>query len=300
LASRLLPVVTISQYADVILGTVVTLAEVEVASRRWARRRPRRRRRDRTAVRETFVRVAKAWLRFLPCLEEVVGDKELFVEQLDEFAKYLRDERGLSPNTINTQRRETRRARTGLAGVPPERFSTRWGGQGVVIFFGSESGVRLEGSGYYEEGSNRATHWRRLLRRVPYGSAGNRRHHQRQTPHEEIDSDEKTECPGHAPRPARNDDSRENQIGGATDRRPRPRAREQLPVLERRQYLHGAVGREEDGQGDGQGGQPGKRPPNQEGTDEDSQHRADHGPYEARCIPCREQGCEPYEPGRQK
>ena len=97
---------TISQYVDVVPGRVVTLAEVEVASRRWARRRQGRRQRDRTAVRKAFVRVAKAWLRFLQCLEEVVGDKERFAEQLDEFAKYQRDERGLSPNTIKTQRRQ--------------------------------------------------------------------------------------------------------------------------------------------------------------------------------------------------
>jgi len=97
---------TISQYVDVGPGRVVTLAELEVGSRRWARRRHGRHRRDRTAVRKAFVRVAKAWLRFLQCLEEVVGDKELFAEQLDEFAKYQRDERGLSPNTTKAQRRQ--------------------------------------------------------------------------------------------------------------------------------------------------------------------------------------------------
>jgi len=97
---------TISQYMDVMPGRTITLAEVDVASRRWVRRRQGRRRCDRTAVRSAFVRVAKAWLRFLHCLEEVVGDKELFAEQLDEFSKHQRDERGLSPNTIKAQQRQ--------------------------------------------------------------------------------------------------------------------------------------------------------------------------------------------------
>ena len=79
-----------------------------------------------------------------------------------------------------------------------------------------------------------------LLGRVVYGSTGNRRHHQRQPPHEEIDSDEQTACPCHGPWLTRSDDPRDDQISNATDSRPRPRTCEHLPMLQRRQYLHDA------------------------------------------------------------
>lgn len=95
----------IPEYIDLTPGRIVRHLEVEAASRRWVRRRQGRHRRDRTAVRKVFVRVAKAWLRFLNCLEEPTG-AEPFAAQLDEFATYQRDERGLSLNTIKARRRQ--------------------------------------------------------------------------------------------------------------------------------------------------------------------------------------------------
>ena len=83
-------------------------------------------------------------------------------------------------------------------------------------------------------------------------------------------------------------------------RHPRPRAREQRPVIERRQYLGDAVDCKEGGESHGQGYQPGKRPPHQECADEDRQHGAEQGPHKARHIPGREQGGKPHEPAGQE
>lgn len=103
LATRLLAV---AQRIDVSSGRTITLREVEVAGQRWARhRRSRRHRRGQRSPFQVFFQVATDWLRFLGCLEEPSDKPSPFAAQLDDFATYQDKERGLSPNTIQTQQR---------------------------------------------------------------------------------------------------------------------------------------------------------------------------------------------------
>jgi integrase/recombinase XerD len=104
LASRLL---IVAQCIDVTPGRTITLQDVDAAAHNWARSRRRSHHvRHRSGPRNTFVQVATAWLRFLGCLEGPRNDTCPFAEQLDDFAAYQCDERGLSPNTIEAQRRQ--------------------------------------------------------------------------------------------------------------------------------------------------------------------------------------------------
>jgi integrase/recombinase XerD len=103
LASRLL---TIARHIDVSPGRTITLREVQVAGQCWARRRRRRRHlRGQRSPSQVFFQVATDWLRFLGCLEEPSDELSPFAAQLDDFSTYQYRERGLSPDTIQTQRR---------------------------------------------------------------------------------------------------------------------------------------------------------------------------------------------------
>ncbi len=55
-----------------------------------------------SSSRQLFKRFAVVWLSSMDCLEEGV-DERCFGEQIDAFAGYMRDERGLSPVTITTR-----------------------------------------------------------------------------------------------------------------------------------------------------------------------------------------------------
>lgn len=101
LASRLL---AIAQHIDVSSGRTITRREVEVAGQRWARHRRRRCcARGQRSPFQVFVQVATDWLRFLGHLEEPNEELSPFAAQLDDFSTYQGNERGLSPDTIETQ-----------------------------------------------------------------------------------------------------------------------------------------------------------------------------------------------------
>ena len=53
-----------------------------------------------------FIHVATAWLRFLGRLEESLCEPKPFANQVDNFVKFMRDERGLSPATITFRREQ--------------------------------------------------------------------------------------------------------------------------------------------------------------------------------------------------
>jgi site-specific recombinase XerD len=84
---------------------LVTLQQINTAAGRWARHQRRRGRSH--GVRwpqERFVQVAKSWLRFIgrleiPDLQHMAGER-----QIQRFATYLLDERGLSTHTVRFDR----------------------------------------------------------------------------------------------------------------------------------------------------------------------------------------------------
>lgn len=95
----------IAERIDVASGKTITMCDIDVASQRWARYQRRRgRAHSIKCSRVLFTQVATAWLRFLGCLEEPCGETGAFAAQVDDFVAYLRDIRGLSPNTIQGRR----------------------------------------------------------------------------------------------------------------------------------------------------------------------------------------------------
>jgi site-specific recombinase XerD len=84
--------------------------------------------------------VATAWLRFLGCLEETRNEPGGFASQVDEFITHLRDERGLSENTLRDRRWHVERffqtslvSKSSIAQVTPEdidKFLSRQGKRG--------------------------------------------------------------------------------------------------------------------------------------------------------------------------
>ncbi|MBE2243953.1 MAG: tyrosine-type recombinase/integrase [Burkholderiaceae bacterium] len=50
-----------------------------------------------------FIHFATEWLRYLDCLQQTEEAPNAFMAQIDAFACYMRDERGLSPVTISTR-----------------------------------------------------------------------------------------------------------------------------------------------------------------------------------------------------
>jgi integrase/recombinase XerD len=81
----------------------ITLPEIDTAADRWARQEVRRGRT--TLVKHSkgfFIHVAKKWFRFLGRLQEIKPPAIPFGELITDFAAWMRDERGLSPATIQS------------------------------------------------------------------------------------------------------------------------------------------------------------------------------------------------------
>jgi integrase/recombinase XerD len=95
----------IAKRINITPGIVVTIAEIEAAADSWARLQHRRGRTySRRGSRQLFIEVARAWLRFLGCLEEPKDPPHDFAEQVADFVAYQRDECGLSATTIQNRR----------------------------------------------------------------------------------------------------------------------------------------------------------------------------------------------------
>ncbi|MBS4095469.1 MAG: tyrosine-type recombinase/integrase [Sulfuricella sp.] len=87
----------------------VTRAEIEAAARRWAERHAdTHSTEDASSPRSKarFINHAIHWLGFLGRLETTVSPPHPFVHFVAEFADFMREERGLSPETINYRCRE--------------------------------------------------------------------------------------------------------------------------------------------------------------------------------------------------
>jgi hypothetical protein len=98
----------IAERIDVTAGKSVTRSEIDAAARAWARRQKRRcRAGSEQWSRYLFAQVAAAWLRFPGILEDPPHSEgnAFFSGDVDEFIAHLRDERGLSPNTVGSRRR---------------------------------------------------------------------------------------------------------------------------------------------------------------------------------------------------
>lgn len=54
-------------------------------------------------TRQMFIHFATEWLRRLGCVQQAPKEQNAFAAQIDAFASYMRDERGLSPVTISTR-----------------------------------------------------------------------------------------------------------------------------------------------------------------------------------------------------
>jgi integrase/recombinase XerD len=92
----------IAERIDVTAGKPIKRSEIDAAAQAWARQQKRRCRADSGEwSRPLFAQVAVAWLRFLGILEDLPhGGRHAFSGQVDDFIAHLRDERGLSPNTL--------------------------------------------------------------------------------------------------------------------------------------------------------------------------------------------------------
>lgn len=101
LASELL---LVAQRLDIDGTRAITPEEIWSAADRWVRHQ-RRYGRIRTArfSRQRFVQVATDWLRFLGRLEAAPVTHGAGSDLVDEFATYMRMERGLSPHTVHNR-----------------------------------------------------------------------------------------------------------------------------------------------------------------------------------------------------
>jgi integrase/recombinase XerD len=97
----------IAKRLDVTVGKSITRSEIDAAARAWARQQKRRcRAGSERWSRQRFAQTAAAWLRFLGILEDTSHSERnaFFSKEVDEFIAHLRDERGLSPNTVGSRR----------------------------------------------------------------------------------------------------------------------------------------------------------------------------------------------------
>lgn len=94
-------VLVVAQELDLKSGTPIALEEVKAAADRWAHRQ-RRCRRSRTLrwSQVFFLQVATDWLRFLGRLQEPAAKQVPFSPLMEDFAAYMRRDRGLSSATI--------------------------------------------------------------------------------------------------------------------------------------------------------------------------------------------------------
>ena len=94
--------------------------EIKAAADCWASRRsPQRSLQTVSTAWRLFTRFATRWLSFLGRLQPVITASQPYVEQVTAFADYMRQERGLSPRTIEINCRTVREflAQLGEAGL---------------------------------------------------------------------------------------------------------------------------------------------------------------------------------------
>jgi integrase/recombinase XerD len=112
-ANELLVIV---QRLDLASDQLITHQQIAAAAERWARYQRRRGRcRGLRWPRERFMQVAKDWLRFLDRLQVCAPEPSAGAAWIEQFAAYMRDERGLSSSTIHGSRWHTEKFFQALA-----------------------------------------------------------------------------------------------------------------------------------------------------------------------------------------
>ncbi len=96
-------VLVLSQDADLCQSTRVTYHQIEFAVDHRARLKQQQGIDHAASSRQMFIHFAQAWFRFRGCLVETQAAPRPFSAHVDEFVRYMRDERGLSPITIATR-----------------------------------------------------------------------------------------------------------------------------------------------------------------------------------------------------
>ena len=82
----------------------VTSQDIELAvDHRMRFNRQATRRSESGCERQMFIHFAMKWIQRLGCLAQAPEEPNVFAAQIDAFARYMRDERGLSPVTISTR-----------------------------------------------------------------------------------------------------------------------------------------------------------------------------------------------------
>ncbi len=94
-------VLVIAQRLDISGTRAVTPGEVASVADRWVQYYRRRGRRISPGRRQRFVQVATDWLQFMGRLQVQTAKPGAGTDLIDEFARYMQRERGLSPITIN-------------------------------------------------------------------------------------------------------------------------------------------------------------------------------------------------------
>lgn len=85
-------------------GDLITVDEIELEAKRWARRRSNKRQGLEHAWR-SFKRQALRWLQFIGRLQPLAIARRPGSDQIAKYSEYQRHERGLSANTIESHRR---------------------------------------------------------------------------------------------------------------------------------------------------------------------------------------------------
>ena len=99
-------VLIIAKHIDLTTGKTISIHDVEAAADRWGVHQQRRHRLRGFALdgsRQLFIQKALPWLRFLDRLEEPDNETIPFAGLLEDFAVYMRDQRGLSTVTIRNR-----------------------------------------------------------------------------------------------------------------------------------------------------------------------------------------------------
>ncbi len=82
-------------------GELIAPVEIKAAADRWARRRsPQCSSPTVCTAWRLFTRFATRWLSFLGWLQPAIATPQPYAEQVTKFVDYMRQERGLSPRTI--------------------------------------------------------------------------------------------------------------------------------------------------------------------------------------------------------
>lgn len=113
----------VAQWIDLAREGPFTFQDIDSAAQRWASHQLTQGHADSGRwSRQLFVQIATAWLRFIDRLVELPrAEPDGFSADVEDFSTYLRDERGLSPSTVQNRRWHVERF---LQTVNPSKAST--------------------------------------------------------------------------------------------------------------------------------------------------------------------------------